>query len=396
MTDTLLATVRADDATRLRWRDAQGAWREGGYAEFAAVLAGRECVVLLDATQVSLLAVALPVKDLRTARQAAPFAAEEQLAQPLDELHFALAAVGGGRYVLAAVDRALRERVAEGLRDAGLKPRLVAAEQCALPCEPQGWTVTVDDDDVLIRIERGVAFKTSLHDLGQLAPLLRQQFPDTARVVVHADGQPAQFPRAALQGLDVLWQAPLSAAQRLAQLEQEGALALLDASSDTALKAKARRLWLAAAAVALFALIALPALLGWRHANLERSERALSARNEALFRATFPDIQRIVNPRVQADQAMTVLRAGVSSTPRLLDLLARVDHVRTSRFPPATQVTQAAFASGALELGVEVAGMDAVESLRSALNDAGLSADTLSAEASDGKVVARLRVQVGS
>ena len=93
---------------------------------------------------------------------------------------------------------------------------------------------------------------------------------------------------------------------------------------------------------------------------------------------------------------MAALRAEVSTTPRLLDLLARVDHVRTSRFPPATQVTQAAFASGALELGVEVAGMDAVETLRSALNDAGLSADTLSAEASAGKVVARLRVQVGS
>ena len=226
MTDTLLATVRADDPARLRWRDAQGAWREGGYVEFAALLAARECVVLFDATQVSLLAVELPVKDLRTARQAAPFAAEEQLAQPLDELHFALAALGGGRFALAAVARALREQVAEGLRDAGLKPRLVAAEQCALPCEPHGWTVTVDDDDVLIRIERGVAFKTTLHDLAQLVPLLRQQFPDTVRVVVHADGQPAQFPRAALQGLEVVWQAPLSAAERLAQLEQEGALAL--------------------------------------------------------------------------------------------------------------------------------------------------------------------------
>ncbi len=257
MTDTLLALVRADDATRLRWRDAEGAWREGGYLEFAAILAARECVVLLDATQVSLLAVELPVNDLRTARQAAPFAAEEQLAQPVDELHFAVAALGSGRYALAAVDRALRERVAEGLRDAGLKPRLVAAEQCALPCEPQGWTVTVEEEDVLIRIERGVAFKTSLHDLGHLVPLLRQQFPDTARVVVHADGQGAQFPRAALQGLDVVWQPPLTTAQRLAQLEQEGALALLDASSDTELKAKARRLWLAVAAVALFALIAL-------------------------------------------------------------------------------------------------------------------------------------------
>jgi type II secretory pathway component PulL len=142
--------------------------------------------------------------------------------------------------------------------------------------------------------------------------------------------------------------------------------------------------------------VLLPAGLGWRHVLLERSERALGARNEALFRATFPDIQRIVNPRVQADQALAALRGGVSATPRLLDLLARIDLLRATGFPPETRVTQAAFASGALELGVEVAGMDAVETLRSALNEAGMNADTLSAEATDGKVVARLRVQVGS
>ncbi len=396
MTDTLLATVQAHDATRLRWRDAEGAWREGGYAEFAAILSGRDCMLLLDATQVSLLTVDLPVSDLRTARQAAPFAAEEQLAQPLDELHFALAAQGGGRYALAALARALREQVNEALLASGLKPRLVAAEQCALPCEPQSWTIVVEDQDVLLRIARGVAFKTTLVDLAHLVPLLRQQFPDTARVVVHADGQPTRFPRAALQGLELLWQPPLSDVQRVAQLAQESALALLDASADTVLKAKSRRLWLAAAAVAAVALLALPAMLGWRHAALENAERAVSARNEALFRAMFPDIQRIVNPRVQADQAVAALRAGVNTTPRLLDLLARVDNVRTSSFPPDTRVTQAAFASGALELGVEVAGMDAVETLRNALNDAGLSADTLSAEAADGKVVARLRVKVGS
>ncbi|MCC6710003.1 MAG: hypothetical protein IT492_20795 [Gammaproteobacteria bacterium] len=396
MSDTLLATLRAADLATLCWRDDGGAAHEGSFAEFANALGARSCVVLVDATLVSLMRVELPVSDLRTARQAAPYAVEEQLAQSLDELHFALAAEGNGRYVVAALAKDLREQLREALHSHGLQPRLVIAEQCALPCAPHSWTVTLEGQDVLLRIERGVAFKTTLSELGHLIPLLRQQFPDTARVVVHAGAAPADFPRAALQGLEVLWQPLLSDAQRLAQLEHETALALLDASADTALVAKSRRLWRMAAVVAALALVALPAMLAWRHAVLERNEHAVSARNDALFRATFPDIQRIVNPRVQADQALAALRAGASTTPRLLDVLARLDALRAKSFPPDTRVTQAAFASGALELGVEVAGMDAVETLRSALNDAGLNADTLSAEASDGKVVARLRVQVGS
>ena len=396
MTDIMLATVQVHDPTRLRWREAHGAPQVGSFAEFAHATAGRASIVLLDATQVTLLTLELPVSDLRTARQAAPYAVEEQFAQPLDSLHFAIAAQGGSRYALAAVDRALREQIIAALSASGLRPRLVAAEQCAVPCAPLSWTIVIDDEQALLRVEQGVAFKTALAGLAQLVPLLRQQFPDTERVVVHASGPVPAFPRGAFHGLELAWQTPLNDDQRVAQLERETALALIDASADTELKARARRCWQLAAAVAALALLALPALLAWRHATLEATEGHLSVQNDSLFRATFPAIQRVVNPRVQADQALAALRDGARATPRLLDLLARVETVRTTRFPPATRVTQAAFASGALELGVEVAGMDAVENLRSALNDAGLSANTLSAEAADGKVVARLRVQVGS
>ena len=221
MTDIMLATVQADDPTRLRWREANGAGQVGSFAEFARASVGRESIVLFDASQVTLLTLALPVSDLRTARQAAPYAVEEQFAQPVDSVHFALAALGGGRYALAAVDRALREQVIEALQASGLKPRLVAAEQCALPCAPLSWTIVIEDEQALLRIEQGVGFKTALADLAQLVPLLRQQFPDTERVVVHVSGQPPAFPLSAFHGLALVWQAPLSDEQRIAQLDQE-------------------------------------------------------------------------------------------------------------------------------------------------------------------------------
>ena len=138
MTDIMFATVQADDPTQLRWRDPDGAGHVGSFVEFASASAGRECIVLLDATQVTLLTLELPVSDLRTARQAAPYAVEEQFAQPVNSLHFALAAAGAGRYALAAVDRLLRAQVMQALQTSGLKPRLVAAEQCALPCAQIG------------------------------------------------------------------------------------------------------------------------------------------------------------------------------------------------------------------------------------------------------------------
>lgn len=396
MNDTLIARIDPQDCTRLHWRDDDGRAHSDSLAAFAAALAGRECVLLVDAARVTLLTLELPVADLRTARQAAPFAAEERLAQPLDELHFALAARGEGRYALAALERAWREALGEALRDASLEPRLVLPEACGLPRTQDGWTIALEGDTALLRTAAGEAFKTDLAGLAGLLPLLRQQLPGTARVVVLANGEPEAWPRAALQGLEVVWRAPLSPAEQLATLADEADLRLFETASMNAQRARAARLWRAAAAVAALTVLAWPALLAWQHSVLEREERAQSTANEALFRATFPDVTRLVNPRVQADQALAALRGGSTATPRLLDLLARIEAVRQTEFPEDTRVTLASFAGGLLELGVEVAGMDAVEALRGALVAAGLGAETVSAEAADGKVVARLRVQVGS
>ncbi len=150
---------------------------------------------------------------------------------------------------------------------------------------------------------------------GSLPDLLRQQLPDTTRVVVLANGEPEAWPRAALQGLEVVWRAPLSPAEQLATLADEADLRLFETASMSAQRARAARLWRAAAAVAALTVLAWPALLAWQHSALESEERAQSTANEALFHATFPDVTRLVNPRVQAD-------------PTLLELVALQAHAR--------------------------------------------------------------------
>ena len=397
MTDTVLAWIDAERAGQLRWRDGSAQWQLGDYAQFAAVLGARDCVLLVDGSNVTLLTVALPVSDLRTARQAAPFAIEERLAQPIEEMQLALAPLGAGHFAVAATARGVLDAIAAALAASPLTPTLVTPEFCSVPCAPQAWTISIEDEHALVRIDTTAAVKVALHELGALIPLLRREYTATARVVVHADAPPAGFPSAALQGLEVQWRPPLRDDERLQQLAQSSApLALLDASSKTAAQARTRRLWRAAAALAGLLLVAYPALLAWQHARLTEAERALGQRNDAVFRAAFPAIRRVVNPRVQADQAIAGVRAQTHAVPRFLDLVAQVDRVRAAGFPAGTRVVQASYSGGALELGIEVAGMDAVENVRSALKDSGLQAETLAAEAAAGKVVARLRVQAGS
>ena len=73
MSDTVIACTRAQDEERLDWLDGS-AWHNGTWTEFSSALGSRPWVLLLDGARVTLLETQLPVRDLTTARRAAPFA----------------------------------------------------------------------------------------------------------------------------------------------------------------------------------------------------------------------------------------------------------------------------------------------------------------------------------
>jgi type II secretory pathway component PulL len=295
-----------------------------------------------------------------------------------------------------AIARARIEALNLELKRYGIQPQLVTAEYFTLPLAADGWSVAVEQDMATIRPHRHAGIKVALSDLEALVPLLRREYPAVSRVAIYSDGAPQAFPQAAFADLRLEWRPALNAGDMLAELAAQSPPVLLDASITTQRRDQAVRLWRVVAAVAIAAMLIYPALLGWQHGALAGKERELLAANGALFSAAFPGITRVVNPRVQADQALAELRARAVAAPRFLDLLARVDAVRAQRFPPGTRIANAAFAGGAMELGIETAGMDGVELVRSALKEAGLAADTLSAESSGAAIVARLRVKEGT
>ena len=138
---------------------------------------------------------------------------------------------------------------------------------------------------------------------------------------------------------------------------------------------------------------AYPLLLALGNASLARTEGALARRHEAVFSATFPSITRIVNPRVQATQALERLRSNAVTAPRFLDLLAGFERAFTPLSNARTAVRALAYAEGVLEVSIETADMAELIRMRGALQTAALAVDMLSAESTDSGVIARLRVR---
>ena len=99
--------------------------------------AGRRVVVLAPAVDVLLTNVTLPVRGAAKILRALPFALEEQIAEDIEELHFAAGrALPDGSIAAAAVDREQLEGWLEILAEAGLEPQVICSEAEGAPAAP--------------------------------------------------------------------------------------------------------------------------------------------------------------------------------------------------------------------------------------------------------------------
>ena len=249
------------------------------------------------------------------------------------------------------------------------------------------------EGQAIIRTGIDSGAKFPLAALPDIVPQLREQHPDAAHVTLMAAGSTDELPEALFDGLSVTRAAMPGAREMLDALQQHAPPVLLEASASAGDRVRARRWWTAAVAAALLALLAYPVMLAMGNLALERQQRELAAANVARFRAAFPGITRVVNPRVQAEQALAELRAGAIETPPFLDLLAAFEQIFARDLAERSAVRGIAYVNGVLEISVHTPDMAELERVRTLLDGAGLGAQMLSAESTDDGVVARLRLR---
>ena len=112
-----------------------------------------------------------------------------------------------------------------------------------------------------------------------------------------------------------------------------------------------------------------------------------------VYRDTFPDAQRIVEPRTQMEQQLRALRAGQEGDAFLTLLqqsgagLAQV---------PELRIDQLSYGDGRIDLQLTLPRLDALDRLKAALADNGLAVDVVTANAASDSVQARLRIEKGA
>jgi general secretion pathway protein L len=397
MADTLLIRLAPRLAGIRDWLlvDAEGQIKtpvQTGVPAGAVIVGARRVVVLVPGEDVALLEARVPgSRNRQRLLRAIPFALEEQLASDVEELHFALGKpLGDDRYLV--VERRQMDAWAEQLRDAGISAHQWVPETLAVPRGDAGWGLLPDGDRVLVHSGDFSGFVCDADNLGMMVSLLAgdDRLPETARVygatTVTLVGVDVELDATQTQPLNILargWsQGPVIDLLQGAYSRREEWGRLL-------------RPWKASAAMLLAGLLIAAVSTGVHYHRLTRQQEQLAADIEALYKQTFPNARRIVNPRAQMEQQLKELqrRAGGGSADFLGMFAETASVVRSAQ---GVKVQGASYRDGRLDLDLQADNLQLLDSLKQALVSSGrMQAEIQSATTeSDQKIKSRIRIEV--
>jgi general secretion pathway protein L len=350
--------------SQLYWQPANAPGAPITWANCVSELAGRSFALVLPMAVVSACAVKLPEVKARWQRQALPYAAEELLAEDVEQLHLALGQpLADGRHLLLAVQRSLLQGWLAQLAGQALQVSAIYVDADLLPR---------DGVQVLLSGQQGL-----LGGAGEWRMAFNRAGWDSLATAIEA---PVQLIEEACP-----W--PLLAAGQAQAINlAQGEFTLQQSSGNW-------RVWRGVAAVAglwLVLQLGFDLTQSW---YLQRQGDAQAAASLALYKELFPQDTRIVNLKAQFAEH---LNAGASNNQGgFFALLGQAEKALVES--PQLSVQQLDFSqeSGDLALQLQADDFASLEQLRQRLLQVGLQVQLGSATREAQGVSARMVIGGG-
>ncbi|WP_341919938.1 type II secretion system protein GspL [Hydrocarboniphaga effusa] len=325
--------------------------------------AGRRLIVFVPGADVRLTSVTVPARQASKVLQAAPYQLEEQLAEDIDTLHFALGPrqADGSHPVAVVADELMRAWTAP-FRERGLRLEALVPDTLALPWDPdQGrWSALCEAEQVVVRNAPFSGFHCAPDDL---TSYLLMGDPDKSRALrlltlsnAGLDYSRIDWPLELLPGYH--W--PLEVFAQHLQLSQAIDLLQGEYSQRQDLD-RYWKPWRAAAILAVVAIALSATIYGIETWRLGQQLSAQDQANLARFQALFPNETRIVDLQVQLDQQMRALK-GSGQDAGVFPLLEVMTQAVGANQGLKLQNLQ--FRDGALFVAMKASDLQVVERLR--------------------------------
>ena len=409
MADSLLLRLPRTPQQRAAWLlSGSGAAQapESGPLELAASRArGRPVIVLVPGAEVLLMQAELPAaRGGVKLQQLVPYALEEQLAEDIDELHFAIGRRSGTRTPVAVVARRKMDEWLAALKSSGIEPTTMYADSELLPTNPAQAVALLEDDSVTVRAPSGGVMMVPAETLGEALDAGTPHAPADTRgqglILFTGAAEWARYSaqverlRERLETIQVqlLTSDPLQLLAR--QLPNTSAINLLQGPyTPVGSMTSGWRTW-RVAALLLAAVVALH-LIGQAAelVALKHRDRRLDAAITEVFRAAMPGSHDTQEARRRMELRLKQVRAG-ESTGGFLSALATLAKARATA--PGTDLEAVSFRSGVLDLKLSAPTVNVLDALTRSLTQSGWHAHLVSGTPQGATFEGDIRVSRGS
>ncbi len=367
--------------------------------EMAGLAQGKQVVVLVPAERLVLTRVAVPTSSRQRQLQAVPYLLEDLLAEDVEQLHFALGSYRKGEVAVAVSAHEQMRRWLQRLAEAGIRAKSMLPDVLALPLEEGTWSVALADERALVRTGRETGFCCDTGNLSLLLGHALQQAgeagPASLRLFDCREHPGEAVERLLPEGVEYRSEAcergilPLLAEG--VHKGGSGPLNLLQGSySQRERLSKLWRPWRPVAALGLLLVVVQMAKAGVEYQRLKDEKELLARQVEQTFRQGFPDIKRIVNPKLQAERRLESMR-GAGGGAGFLTLLAEAGPVLKQ--VSGIQLRGLDYKGGKLVVGMQLKNLQQLDELEKKLKEKPeLSVEVLSASSRDKHVEARIRI----
>ena len=400
MQTTLYIRLGNEPQGEARWlsRSAQGSSsvRHGELKEAALRSQGERVTVLLPAAPLLTLNATLPPLQGQKLRRALPYAVEEQLADEVENYHFALGKrQPDGTLPVLAVNLQQMEAWQARLAEAELKPHACLNEAQLLPWQPGQLSLLLEHDGAMLRLSQYEAYSLPLDGMETLLALALPRGPEdvTTLRIFDARGDAASEPhwQGALAQLEQHYEVVAEPLSLLAAAPAEHAINLLQ--GEFGRKEQLGRIWRPWRATA--ALLAAWLLLSggesiYDYRQLAAEEARLYGAVVKVYRDTFPEAKNVVNPRVQMERKLAELQGGGHGGPFVALLVASGPVLSSAK---GAELKNMRYRTGELELEFDLDDLPALDALKESLQQQGLEAEIRNASSRDNKVEGRVAIR---
>lgn len=373
----------------------------GTLGEAAQIAAGAQVVVLVPSSRLLFTHAKVPTQNRQKILKALPYTLEDQLAEDVDNLHFALGARGADDDLsIVVVGRDQMAAWQEQLRAAGLNSDYLIPDVLALPRQENAWAVFLEPNLALVRTGEAQGFASEIDNLSAFLGF------------AVADAGAAQ------PGAIDVWDSGTGYASHLSDVVPNAELRLQDGpvelltivargfdprfafnllQGDYSRKEQWGKRWrpwrLAASLAAVLVGLQLAATVS-ENMKLSRQNDELRAQINQTYKEAFPDAKNVVNAKVQMQRKLAELRGGTKGAAGAGFLVLVATTGSALKATPGVNLRSVRYKNGELDVELDVPSLQTLDQVKQLLgSQRGLVVELQSAASKDNKVEGRLHIK---